>query len=321
VQKVAVGNGNYTGDASWGTFGVSFAPGEVPLVPGTTYAVEFESIETYETLHGFVNIKGQVSDDRPGFNPYRKCAPDDYSRGAAYRQGTTPTGLDLDLQVIEYEHGAEDWGSALDPKSALVNGDMDDPDPEGDLPIRESPDLWTSFALEDGTALLRTVVAPAGTDRIARVSGSNGGSGKADGGFVQRAVELRHSETYRLVAHVRCSWPVDADRHCLVGVDPTGQTEDPRASTIVWKVAPAVHGTFVEVVSDPIRPVDSSLSVWLRARNLAATPWPFTADFDDVALRKVATGVPGAGGTDLNRLRGRGRSGRSGEPRSSRPTR
>jgi len=84
IPKVAVGNGNYTGDASWGVFGVSFAPGEVPLEPGELYAVEFESIEDYHTLHGYVNIKGQVSDDRPGFNPYRKHPRDGYAAGTAY---------------------------------------------------------------------------------------------------------------------------------------------------------------------------------------------------------------------------------------------
>lgn len=102
TEKIAIGNGNYTGDASWGVFGVSFAPGEVPLEPGKTYAVEFESIENYDTLHGFVNIKGQVSDDKPGFNPYRKVPPDDYRRGTAYRKCTDKQPFDLDMQIVEY---------------------------------------------------------------------------------------------------------------------------------------------------------------------------------------------------------------------------
>ncbi len=107
VEKIAIGNGNYTGDASWGVFGVSFAPGEVPLEPGKTYAVEFESIENYDTLHGFVNIKGQVSDDKPGFNPYRKVPPDDYKRGTAYRKCTDKQPFDLDMQIVEYRSDAE----------------------------------------------------------------------------------------------------------------------------------------------------------------------------------------------------------------------
>ncbi|MBL7144472.1 MAG: hypothetical protein ISS76_09590 [Phycisphaerae bacterium] len=107
VEKIAIGNGNYTGDASWGVFGAAFAPGEVPLEPGKTYAVEFESIENYDTLHGFVNIKGQVSDDKPGFNPYRKVPPDNYEHGTAYRKCTDKRPFDLDMQIVEYRSDAE----------------------------------------------------------------------------------------------------------------------------------------------------------------------------------------------------------------------
>jgi hypothetical protein len=106
TEKIAIGNGNYTGDASWGVFGVSFAPGEVPLEPGRKYAIEFESIENYDTLHGFVNIKGQVSDDKPGFNPYRKVPPDNYELGTAYRKCTDKQPFDLDMQIVEYRSDA-----------------------------------------------------------------------------------------------------------------------------------------------------------------------------------------------------------------------
>jgi len=107
VEKIAIGNGNYTGDASWGIFGAAFAPGEVPLQPGKEYAIELESIESYETLHGFVNIKGQVSDDKPGFNPYRKVPPDNYERGTAYRKRTSEQPFDLDMQIVEYRYNSE----------------------------------------------------------------------------------------------------------------------------------------------------------------------------------------------------------------------
>jgi len=107
VEKIAIGNGNYTGDASWGVFGVCFAPGEAPLEPGKEYAIEFESIENYDTLHGFVNIKGQVSDDKPGFNPYRKVAPDNYERGTAYRKCRDEQPFDLDMEIVEYRSDPE----------------------------------------------------------------------------------------------------------------------------------------------------------------------------------------------------------------------
>ena len=75
------------------------------LEPGETYAIEFESIENYDSLHGFVNIKGQVSDDKPGFNPYRKVPPDDYAGGTAYRKCTQKQPFDLDMQIVEYRSG------------------------------------------------------------------------------------------------------------------------------------------------------------------------------------------------------------------------
>ncbi len=103
LEKIASGNGNWTGDASWGMFGAAYAPGEVPLVPGERYAIEFQSIESRATLHGYTNIKGQVSDDRPGFNPYRKAAPDSYAAGTAYANGIEAVEYDLDMQIIEYE--------------------------------------------------------------------------------------------------------------------------------------------------------------------------------------------------------------------------
>ncbi len=103
IEKIAAGTGNYTGDASWGAFGAAFARSEVPLEPGRTYAIEFETKETPESLRGFINIKGQVSDERPGFNPYKKAPPDDCPEGAAYAGGTEPAAFDLDMQIIEYE--------------------------------------------------------------------------------------------------------------------------------------------------------------------------------------------------------------------------
>jgi hypothetical protein len=102
TERTTVGNGIYTGDASWGIFGTSFTRNEVPLIAGTTYAVEIETLESPATLHGFVNIKGQVSDERPGFNPYRKIPPDTYEHGAAFRDGKTAVGVALDMQVVEY---------------------------------------------------------------------------------------------------------------------------------------------------------------------------------------------------------------------------
>jgi len=42
------------------------------------------------------------------------------------------------------------------------------------------------------------------------------------------------------------------------------------------------------------RPAKDSISVWLRARSKAPSPFPFKAYFDGFSLRRVRTGVPGA---------------------------
>jgi len=91
---------------------------------------------------------------------------------------------------------------------------------------------------------------------------------------------------------VRSSWPVDQTHQAFVGYDPTGQTADPGAGTIVWAVLPHVHGIFEEFVSQPIRPRADALSVWLRARTTFTKQKPFVVEFDDVRLHQVNAGVP-----------------------------
>ena len=287
IEKIAVGNGNYTGDASWGTFGLCYAPGEVPVEPGETYAVELESIENHETLHGFVNIKGQVSDERPGFNPYRKCPPDTYGPGTAFAGGSERMEFDLDMQIVEYEFATEGWAQAVEPGNLLENGPSGTPAAGR---TEEGPsDAWKAFSLDPATTHARILEEPKREDRILRVAGDKK---TADGGFVQKVSGLSPVETYRISGRVRCSWPVDVDRQCFVGHDPTGQVEDPRAPTIVWTTLPSLHGAFVPYGSGPIRPKEGSISVWLRGKTTVAAEIPFKADFADFALRRVRTSPP-----------------------------
>jgi hypothetical protein len=294
IEKIAIGNGNYTGDASWGCFGATFAPGEIPLMLGETYAIEFESIENYETLHGFVNIKGQVSDDRPGFNPYRKHPRDAYDRGTAYKQGGDAQDFDLDMQVVEYEVGATNWAQAVDDTSLLRNGDMEAGELKSDH--SGSPDFWKPFLLDPGTLHLHLVQEPEKTNRIARILGGGADGKPVDGGWVQRVRGLDHFQTYRLTGRLRSSWPVDAEHQCIVGWDPTGQDTDPTAASIVWSPAlPGYHGHFLRHTSEPIRPATDSVTIWLRSHTTSTGDKfaPFKGDFDDLALHRVLTEPPG----------------------------
>lgn len=288
VRKIAVGNGNYTGDASWGAFLAAYSPGEVPLEPGATYALDFESIENYATLHGFVNIKGQVSDDRPGFNPYRKHPRDGDQPGAAFAHGSQERPFDLDLQVIEYEHELPDWQAAVDQQNLLDNGDFERR-AEEDHPQPGRAAAWQTFSRDPGTVHAWPTDPPEGVNHLLRVAAAPAAPHTADGGFVQRVSGLSPAQTYRLSGRVRSTWPLDDARHCQVGFDPTGQTDDPAAGSIQWAMLPGLHGRFEPYTSPPIRPQSGAISVWLRGRSTQAGDTEFQADFDDFALRRVLT--------------------------------
>ncbi|HPD28804.1 MAG TPA: hypothetical protein PLL20_02330 [Phycisphaerae bacterium] len=288
VEKVAIGNGIHTGDASWGVYGLAYSPGEVPLEPGKTYAIEFESIENYESLHGYVNIKGMVSDDKPGFNPYKKVAPDNYENGTAYKNGKDDAGFDLDMQIIEYRREVTDWHKAVDPQNLLVNGDMEAGQLDEKDPGNGRIEGWRTFSADPGTIHHFLADPPENKSRILRVTA--GKEAKAvDGGYVQKVTGLKRLDTYRLSGKVRSSWSVDVEHYSQVGYDPTGQDSDPKAPTIVWTPLPGMHSIWVEYHSEPIRPAGDSISVWLRgwARSTGGTP--FKADFDEFSLRRVKT--------------------------------
>lgn len=87
---------------------------------------------------------------------------------------------------------------------------------------------------------------------------------------------------------------MDSKYECLVGLDPTGQEDNPRADTIRWTRLPDWHGIWVPHTSEPVRTATNAVSVWLRGHAQAAGErWaPFKADFDDFALRRVRTSPP-----------------------------
>jgi hypothetical protein len=293
IEKIGIGSGIFTGDAAWGTFGVVYSPGEVPLEPGKTYAIEMESIENYESLHGYKNIKGMLSDDKPGFNPYKKVAPDTYGKGTAYKNGKDDVGFDLDMQIIEYGNEAKDWDRAVDAANLLVNGDMEAGELDEKSPDKGQAQAWKSFGADAGTAHQYLADPPENKSRILRVT-AGAGAKSVDGGYVQKITGLKRLDTYRLAGKVRSSWPADVERNCQVGYDLTGQDTDPKAATIVWESLPAVHSIWVDYKAGPIRPARDTISVWLRGWAKSASGTPFKADFDEFSLHRVRTDVPGA---------------------------
>ena len=303
IEKIAIGNGNYTGDASWGVFAVAFAPGEVPLTPGETYAIEFESIESQETLAGFVNIKKQVSDGRAGFNPYRKQARDDYAFGTSFKNGAEKQDFDLDMQVIEYErvatnrsgltaaysHNLSDGSNLLRNASFEAGAFDEDPVPAATKfrnEIQPKGDIndWKKFSSEPATMHARIGVEGDSHPTIARITGPK----RIDGGWSQRVTGLSRFESYQLTGSVRASYPLSFEHRAEVGYDPTGQDADPKAPTVVWSALPKLHGVWENLSTMPIRPATNSISVWIRGRS-PGTEFPFKADFDDLALRRIST--------------------------------
>jgi hypothetical protein len=132
-----------------------------------------------------------------------------------------------------------------------------------------------------------------GTNRFARAAAPPGKT--VDGGYVQRVTGLSRLDTYRVAGRVRASWAVDSRRECLVGLDPTGQEDDPKAASIEWTRLADLHGVWIPYTSDPVRPTtNNAVSLWLRARaTTAGERWaPFKADFDDFEVRKVRTSLP-----------------------------
>lgn len=277
LSKLAAGQPTDT--AFGGVFGACFAPGEVNLQPGRSYAVEFEAF-----------IPGQ------GFNPIRRPPADPYEEGRAFFNGSEPRDYDLDMLIAEYERTAVSWDQAVLPKNLLRNGDMEQGAHVNGRPGDGGPDAWRRFAIDPNTSFWYVEDSGPPSNRYATVIGGGVNGKTVDGGYVQAAEGLSRAETYRLSARLRCSWPVDNRHQCLVGLDPTGQTSDARAATIRWAVLPFVYGVFEDYTSPPLRPVGKSISVWLRARTTYAKGLPFQADFDDVALRQVHVGAPGGGG-------------------------
>ncbi|MFO0913242.1 MAG: hypothetical protein U0795_09805 [Pirellulales bacterium] len=276
-RAVAVGEGHYTGDASWGIFGRVFAPSDVRLNPGTTYGLEFTSLESEETVGGFVNIKGQRSDGRAAFNPYRKHPLDAEPSGTAFRHGHEACDFDLDLQVLEYVDYRSDWEESL----------------RG--PGRLRKDQWVSWRRAKINAAANTTAPEFGPwqrSDAGPMSGTTGELSASEQVWSQVVSDLNRGETYRLAGRMQATWPADVDHRCQVGIDPTGQSDDPLAPTIRWFDSVRRHHQWQSFLGPAVRPVGSSVSVWLRAASAGEERFPFRAEFDAVGLFEQNTAPP-----------------------------
>ncbi len=85
---------------------------------------------------------------------------------------------------------------------------------------------------------------------------------------------------------------MDDEHTTLVGYDPTGETADPNASTIVWTKFTRLHGIWVDYKAGPVRPKADAISIWLRGRSAKAEGLAYKADFDNFEMRQVDESVP-----------------------------
>jgi hypothetical protein len=277
TPKIAVGCNTATAES--GNIGAVFAPGEVDLEPGETYAIEFEAFGPHR-----------------GFNPWMKQPRDPYDDGTAYFAGTDRKDYDLDMIVVEYANRADgDWTQQTSAENLLKNGDMQEGEFDPDNRDAGKPDHWEHFKVDPGTTHWY-VAADTDADadnRLASIVGGSINGRTVDGGYVQQVTGLKRTETYRLSGRLRSTWPVDDKHQVLIGLDPTGQTDTPDAPNVTYVVLPKAHGIFEEFISPPTRPAGDTISVWLRARDMATHNQPFQVDFDKFALHQVDTGAPG----------------------------
>lgn len=286
-SAVAIGEGHYTGDASWGVFARCFAPDQVVVTPGETYAIDFASLESPETVGGFVNIKGQTSDGRPAFNPYRKFGSDDYPLGTAVRAGVEEVPLDLDMQVIEYAHSGTNWERATTGPQLL----------ESVTWTRWQRDRVEEPTSDNSNRATKWSVLQSDDNRDLSVRGDPTVPTNSVWSCVVSSLDRR--STFRLSGEFQSTWAWDADHACQIGWDATGQTSDPDAGTIEWSDGPSQHTTWQLTESPPIRPSADRISVWLRATSRPESIFPFVAKFRALSLRCVDTRPPQ--GTEIKR--------------------
>jgi hypothetical protein len=289
IEKIAKGQSTAHGFA--GAVGVAFAPGEIPLEPGETYAVEWRSAENAFTMANAAPSGETGVPATSGLNPYGKVSPDTYDAGTGWYLGEQRTEFDLDMQVIEYENAGAGWEAAVAEENLLTNGDMETGAIDTADPDRGTAAAWTEFTVDPDTTHQYVVNGESG-NRFLRIIGGGANERTVNGGYVQAVSGLSPSEAYRLSGLVRSTWAVDSRHRCSIGWDPTGQVENPEAESVVWTILPDFHGEFVPYSSDPIRPHEDSVSVWLQAWTNLDRDHPFMVDFDDFALRRVLTSAP-----------------------------
>jgi hypothetical protein len=206
-----------------------------------------------------------------------------YPDGMAFRDGQPQSNLDLEMTVVEYAEKTRPVRipEPLEPRgrNLIANGDFEAGEQVGD---KEMPADWQRWSTQS-TAYW---YGPYGRDEsdAGRVIGGSINNTAIDGGFVQQIIGLSRSKRYQLIAWSASSMQTDARYLSAVGYDPTGQTSDPQAKTIVWGLTGTMQNVYEQIVFNEIRPARDAISIWTRGKNKAPGGVTFHADFDDFSL-------------------------------------
>lgn len=259
-----------------GILGISYNPGEVPLEPGKTYYAELEG--TYPLQKGA---------EGPGFSPMPFSQADNrYAGGHAVRDRVAQPDTDLEMTIVEWTTSPERKADAEtltppDPaRNLLPNGDFNDGTPGRDNhPV---PTGWAKWNTRPTAWWYEEEFGRNGTLGVRLIGGSINGT-NIQGGIVRRVEGLDAKTQYRLSGWVNSSHLTSHMHAAYIGFDPTGQTGNALAPTVVWLEAGAVSNRFEQILSPPITPVSDAVSVWVRAENPNIHD-TFTVDFDDLIL-------------------------------------
>ena len=269
-----IGVPKYARTAWWGPghgfLGAAWLPGEVTLVPGKTYCATFTPVKPSKYYSASVVNHPKNT----------------YKDGIAYRDGKKRSELDLEMTVVEYKKStaAKRLPGIYKPKgrNLLANGDFEQDEPNQDS--NYDPPGWQRWQTRK-TAFWYVRDGRNGSG-ASRVIGGNINDTAIDGGIVQQVPGLDRKKRYRLSAWVAMSAITDKNYLAAVGYDPTGQTSDPQAKTIVWTAAGRRSFAWEQIVIDDVVPRGSSISVWTRGCNAKVGRLTFHVDFDDVVLEE-----------------------------------
>jgi hypothetical protein len=248
-----------------GWLAVPYAPGEVPLEPGTQY---------------FIKI------DTAGMNCFQAPVASGYADGLAYRDGSV---LPRDLYMSIYEYS--DPVVPITPPDPLpvthripllLNGDME----SGSTGTGgQTPDHWVKF-VTSGNPTFWYELYGIDQSRAARLIGGAINGTVFDAGLVQRIDGLDPDRAYQVGGWLSSNVGKSLLHWGMIGYDLTGQTSRPTASTIKWIPMGGLNGEWKHWESQPVSPVGNAISIWLRAGTTSKTD-TFFIDFDEVFLDEI----------------------------------